>query len=149
MTETNLILRPETFVSGQVFTRLELAAYLRLNPRTLANWTALGTGPTQIGTGRNLFYAIEDVASWLMQLKIGAKVRARKHLHVVESTTPLLPPRLYTRSEAAQSINRSAQTLANWASTGKLLATYSLPLAPRYTDESLSPWMTAELEVAA
>lgn len=73
MTETNLILRPQTFVSGQVFTRPELAAYLRLNPRTLANW----------------------------------------------------------------------------ASTGKLLATYSLPLAPRYTDESLSPWMTAELEVAA
>lgn len=149
MTAINLTLRPETFVSGQVFTRSELATYLRLHPRTLANWSALGTGPAQGGIGRDLFYAVEDVASWLSQFRTGTKARTRNHLRAVDSSTPLLPARLYTRTEAAQAINRSAQTLANWASTGKLHATYAMPLAPRYTRESLSPWMMAGLEVAA
>ncbi|GAA1415183.1 hypothetical protein AUR04nite_34360 [Glutamicibacter uratoxydans] len=75
MTAKILVLRPETFAPGQVFSRPGLATYLRLRPRTLANWSARGTG-------RDLHYAIEDVATWLAGTKTGTKLQGGKRLRV-------------------------------------------------------------------
>lgn len=41
------------------------AAYLRCNPRTLAEWRIRGRGPKYVRAGRRAFYRQSDLDTWL------------------------------------------------------------------------------------
>lgn len=41
------------------------AAYLRCNPRTLAEWRIRGRGPRYVRAGRRAFYRKSDLDTWL------------------------------------------------------------------------------------
>lgn len=46
-------------------TRAEVAAYLRVPPKTLSMWAYRGTGPKYVVVGRHARYAWNDVDEWL------------------------------------------------------------------------------------
>ena len=43
----------------------EGGAYLKVHPRTLANWRVLGRGPRYVRVGRRPFYRVSDLEAWL------------------------------------------------------------------------------------
>jgi hypothetical protein len=49
----------------EFFTKEELAAELRRNPRTLDRWDALGIGPPRTCFGRTVLYQRKSVQKWL------------------------------------------------------------------------------------
>jgi hypothetical protein len=49
----------------QFFTKEELAAELRRNPRTLDRWKVLGMGPPRTYVGRKVLYRRASVQKWL------------------------------------------------------------------------------------
>src|SRR5215470_16390625 len=48
------------------FSKEELAAELRRNPRTLDRWDALGMGPPRTHVGRKVLYRRASVQKWLV-----------------------------------------------------------------------------------
>jgi len=48
------------------FTKEELAAELRRNPRTLDRWELLGMGPPRTRVGRKVLYRRASVQKWLV-----------------------------------------------------------------------------------
>lgn len=47
-----------------LMTTEELAAHLRVKPKTLANWRYLGRGPVYVKDGGLVRYRREDVEAW-------------------------------------------------------------------------------------
>jgi hypothetical protein len=43
----------------------QAGAFLRVHPRTLANWRVLGRGPRYLRVGRRPFYREKDLETWL------------------------------------------------------------------------------------
>jgi hypothetical protein len=52
-------------ILAEFSTREELAAELRVNPRTLDRWRVLGIGPPQTHVGRKVLYRRTSVQKWL------------------------------------------------------------------------------------
>jgi hypothetical protein len=52
-------------ILSEFFTKEELAAELRRNPRTLDRWDVLGMGPPRTHVGRKIFYRRASVQKWL------------------------------------------------------------------------------------
>jgi hypothetical protein len=50
---------------SEFLTKVELAAELRRNVRTLDRWHALGTGPPRTRVGRKVLYKRTSVLKWL------------------------------------------------------------------------------------
>lgn len=50
----------------------EVAAMLRVDVRTLANWRSAGTGPRFTKVGRLVRYARSDISDYLMRQVMGA-----------------------------------------------------------------------------
>ena len=51
--------------SGTLFTEAEVAARLRVVPRTLKVWRQIGEGPPYLKLGRQIRYAHSDLEAWL------------------------------------------------------------------------------------
>ena len=51
--------------SGTLFTEAEVAARLRVVPRTLKMWRQLGQGPPFLKLGRMVRYSVADLNDWL------------------------------------------------------------------------------------
>jgi excisionase family DNA binding protein len=49
----------------EFLTEAELAALLKVTPRTVKRWRAEGTGPSWIRVGRGIRYRRRDVDAWL------------------------------------------------------------------------------------
>jgi len=58
-----------------VVSRSEVAKFSGglLNPRSLANKNSLGTGPRYHRLGRKVFYAVDDLVSWMQEQAEGGK----------------------------------------------------------------------------
>jgi hypothetical protein len=56
-------------ILSEFLTREELAAELRLNPRTLDRWHVLGVGPPRTYLGRKPFYRRTSAQKWLTALE--------------------------------------------------------------------------------
>jgi hypothetical protein len=52
-------------ILSEFFTKEELAAELRRNPRTLDRWEVLGMGPPRTHAGRKVLYRRASVQKWL------------------------------------------------------------------------------------
>lgn len=52
-------------ILSEFLTKEELAAELRLNPRTLDRWEVLGQGPPRTRVGRKVFYRRTSAQKWL------------------------------------------------------------------------------------
>jgi hypothetical protein len=52
-------------ILSEFFTKEELAAELRRNPRTLDRWELLGMGPPRTHVGRKVLYRRASVQKWL------------------------------------------------------------------------------------
>ncbi len=48
-----------------LLTELQVADYLRLNPRTLQSWRQRGTGPAFLQVGRSIRYRVDEIEEWL------------------------------------------------------------------------------------
>jgi hypothetical protein len=55
-----------TEILSEFFTKEELAAELRRNPRTLDRWEVLGMGPPRTRVGRKVLYRRASVQKWLV-----------------------------------------------------------------------------------
>jgi hypothetical protein len=53
-------------ILSEFFTKEELAAELRRNPRTLDRWEVLGMGPPRTHVGRKVLYRRASVDKWLV-----------------------------------------------------------------------------------
>ena len=53
-------------ILSEFFTKEELAAELRRNPRTLDRWEVLGMGPPRTHVGRKVLYRRASVQKWLV-----------------------------------------------------------------------------------
>jgi hypothetical protein len=53
-------------ILSEFFTKEELAAELRRNPRTLDRWEVLGMGPPRTRVGRKVLYRRASVQKWLV-----------------------------------------------------------------------------------
>lgn len=51
-------------------TKDEVAAYLRIDPRTLDNWASNGQGPDYIKVGGARRYDMADVRNWAAERKV-------------------------------------------------------------------------------
>lgn len=49
----------------ELLTTAELAAELKVSPRTLQRWRAEGSGPPMVRVGRGVRYRRRDVNAWL------------------------------------------------------------------------------------
>lgn len=50
----------------RLMTRDEVAEYLNVSPKTLANWNSAGEGPTPVKWGnKSVMYLPEDVYEWV------------------------------------------------------------------------------------
>lgn len=49
----------------ELLTTQELAAELKVSPRTIQRWRAEGTGPPTVRAGRGVRYRRRDVNAWL------------------------------------------------------------------------------------
>ena len=56
-----------TTIIAPPFTEPELAAELRVNPRTLKRWRIRGDGPPMVRIGRRPYYSRAAVDKWLGQ----------------------------------------------------------------------------------
>jgi hypothetical protein len=56
---------PNSEILSDFFTKEELAAELRRNPRTLDRWEVLGMGPPRTHVGRKVLYRRASVQKWL------------------------------------------------------------------------------------
>lgn len=63
----------------KMYTTEELAEILKKTTKTLETWRSRGFGPRFIKTGKNVFYAEEDVANWLAS-QTRASVRHHKKI---------------------------------------------------------------------
>jgi hypothetical protein len=52
-------------ILSEFFTKEDLAAELRRNPRTLDRWDVLGMGPPRTHVGRQVLYRRASVERWL------------------------------------------------------------------------------------
>ena len=52
-------------VPSPLLTADRAGAYLHVNPRTLANWRALGKGPRFVRSGSRALYRQSDLDAWL------------------------------------------------------------------------------------
>jgi hypothetical protein len=50
---------------SQLLTQEEAAAFLRVNPRSLERWRAIGDGPTFVKLGRKVLYRLRDLETWI------------------------------------------------------------------------------------
>lgn len=50
-----------------LLTAEQAGGYLKLNPRTLANWRVLGRGPKYVRVGRRPYYRLPDLEVWLAE----------------------------------------------------------------------------------
>lgn len=51
-------------------TKEEVAAFLRVEPRTLDNWASAGRGPTYVKVGGARRYDMSDVREWAEARKV-------------------------------------------------------------------------------
>jgi excisionase family DNA binding protein len=54
-------------MTGRMWTRGEVAAFLAVPPKTLAAWASRGEGPKFYRIGRHARYRVEDVEAWLAE----------------------------------------------------------------------------------
>lgn len=60
-----------TGLHERLLTPEQAAAYLHLNPRTLANWRSRRQGPPYIRCGRMCLYDPADLDAWLTRQRVG------------------------------------------------------------------------------
>ena len=60
---------PQPSVFAEWLTRRELAQQLALSTDTLARWRTEGVGPTCIRVGSRVYYRLETVRTWLLELE--------------------------------------------------------------------------------
>ena len=69
MNSKNVIMFPAP-AEVRWLSRTEAAEYLRMNPRTLANWATARTGPPFYRSGgRTVLYRLDELDSWVMERK--------------------------------------------------------------------------------
>ena len=65
---------PSTPPVSPLMDSADSAAYIKVNPRTLANWRVLGKGPRYTRVGRRPFYRIVDLETWLAAREFANRV---------------------------------------------------------------------------